>query len=665
MATNEAQPSAASSALVRHDSRPLLVQAVDRCLDLGTWTIIDLEQFAIDIVNMGFRYLARQQRDLRDLDAVGDATDAVLMYIDDGLRMISGQSLDVAATLLATDPQPLLTAFRTSWGAWDRLRRATAETVGGIEPIHVGPPGKEVALDPVPESFLHFGPRGQDSYGDAALLDAWRSDGSIADRRGQLDTTVARLREQYALLRNLPFSEATRQWSHLLFADATFDPSAITGLAFHLGWASTLIRAVERGTFGIVVTTDELTRFLATRIRSSDAGTRVSGKALLAAERVIAPALSAAVGRPVDDAVRYALREAAGWIVTTMLEAMRDGIASGSNEWLIAWGTNTVFLAVGQARREQALETVIGPMGTDEIVDRFEEAHAPDEREQLLGKLDLASLPIGEVARLLEASPRRAEHILRAAKLSGRSADDLEELATSDITDHDAGRHIAGAIVRSSANLTRLSNDAILALCLHLPPTHDALRLLLTKTRMDPERLLRAFRDADDPNVRQEWVALAMASSEHFTYLIGDVREVPQFAHDMVEPFLQHAGLDGVAWIPPSFTVRCFLEAERAVRAKARRWRKRAFLSERGELVLLDSDLRWLWPQLPPHQQDSVRAAFRKADRLGKRPYAKMKPAKSSKKAKRAKHPKRTKAATKRAKRSKKRPKRSRKSTRR
>lgn len=652
MATHDAQSSAASSALVRHDPRPLLVRAIDRCLELGTWTTIDLDQCAIDIVNMGFRYLDRLQRDRRDLDAVGDATDAVLMYIDDGLRMIADQDLDVAATVLATDPKPFVTAFQTSWSAWSRLRSATSETVGGIEPIHVGPPGKEVALDPVPESFLHFGPKGQDSYGDAALLDAWRSDGSIADRRGQLDAAVALLREQYALLRNLPFSEATRQWKHLLFADATFDPSAITGLAFHLGWASTLIRAVERGTFGIVVTTDELTRFLATRIRSSDAGTRVSGKALLAAERVIAPALSAAIGRPVDDAVRYALREAAGWIVTTMLEAMRDGITSGSNEWLIAWGTNTVFLAVGQARREQALETVIGPMGPDEIVDRFEEARAPDEREQLLGQLDLASLPIGEIARLMEASPRRAEHILRGAKLSGRSANDLEALALADITDRDAGRHIAGAIVRSSANLTRLSNDAILALCLHLPPTQDALRLLLTKTRMDPERLLRAFRDADDPNVRQEWVALAMASSEHFTYLVSDVCEVPRFVHDIIAPFSQRAGMESVVWIPPSFTVACYLEAERAARAKARRWRKRALLSERGELVLLDPDLRWLWPELPPHQQDPVRAAFRKADRLAKRLHAKTKPAKPSKK-------------TKRAKRTKKKTKRSRQSTRR
>ncbi|MDO8622239.1 MAG: hypothetical protein Q7R80_03330 [bacterium] len=631
MATNAASLGA-SSALVRHDPRPLLVQAIDRCLEGGTWTAVDLEQFAIDIVSMGFRYLARHQRDLRDLDAVGDATETVLMYIDDGLRMLSGHDLDVAATFLASDPKPLITAFQTGWGAWNRLRSATTETVGGIEPIHVGPPGQEIAIDPMPESFVEFGRRGLDEYTDAALLDAWRSDGSIVSRRDRLGAAVAILREQYALLKQLPFAEATRRWDGLLFSDATFDPSAVTGLAFHLGWASTLIRAVERGDFGIVVTTTELSHFLATHLRSDDEGMHVSGKALLTAERVIAPVLAHALGHPSVDAVRRALREAAGWIAVTMKEAARDGIVAQSGGWLVAWGTNTVFLAVSPEEHARALEAIIGPMGQDELVDRFEEAAAPDEREQMLESLDLARLPIGDVARLIEASPRRASHILNEAQVSQRSVRDLEALAIADITDHDAHRQIAGAIVRSSANLIRLSNDAILALVLHLPSTREAFRLLLTRTKMEPERLLRAFRHADDVNVRQEWVTLAAASPAHLTYIIGDIRETPRLVRDVLAPFHHQADLDSLAWIPPSFTVSCFLEIERAARARSRRWRKRALLSERGEPVLLDSDLRWLWPQLPAHQQDAVRAAFRKADGSGKPKRKRAKPAKRSKK---------------------------------
>ncbi|MDP3771126.1 MAG: hypothetical protein Q8R16_02415, partial [bacterium] len=614
---------------------------IDRCLEGGTWTAVDLEQFAIDVVSMGFRYLARHQRDLRDLDAVGNATETVLMYIDDGLRILSGQDLDVAATFLASDPKPLITAFQTGWGAWDRLRSATTETVGGVEPIHVGPPGKEVTLDPVPESFMDFGTRGRDEYTDVALLDAWRSDGSIVSRRDRLGAAVAVLREQYALLKHLPFAEATRRWGNLLFSDATFDPSAVTGLAFHLGWASTLIRAVERGDFGVVVTTAELSHFLATHLRSDGEGMRVLGKTLLTAERVIAPALAHVLGHPVADAVRRALREAAGWIAVTMKEAERDGVVAQSGGWLVAWGTNTVFLAVSPEEHARALEAVVGPMGPDELVERFEGATAPDEREQMLEELDLAHLPIADVIRLIEASSRRAEYILREARLSRRSAHDVEALATADVTDWDAHRHIAGALVRSSAHLTRLSDDAILALSLHLPPTPAALHLLLTKTKMEPERLLRAFRDASDANVRQEWVVLAAVSSEHLTYLIGDVRESTRLERDIVAPFRNRADLSGVVWIPPAFTVRCFLETELAARAGSRRWRKRALLSTSGEPVLLDSDLRWLWTKLPAHQQDAVRTALRRADGSGKSKRERTKPAKRSKKnVKRAKRSK-------------------------
>lgn len=657
MATHDAQSGAASSALVRHDPRPFLVQAIDRCLELGTWTTIDLDQFAIDIVNMGFRYLDRLHRDRRDLDAVGDATEAVLMYIDDGLRMISGQDLDLAAAFLGADEQPLSKAFNQSWRTWDRLQQEARALLDGIREIHIGPPGSGLRIGSLPQTILHFGSdRGTDDYTPDALLATWRSGRSVASLRAQFRDGIALARLQHELLMHLPFDEVQTRCHELLLVEGTFDVAAQVGFGYDVAWASALIRTVMRGDVGLVVTVDELERFLINYLRiewegTEDEHTVVCDEAVNAAVRVLAPSLTAALAEPaasVVEGIRYALNYAVGVILNVVEPAGgaddddEEGgdrgarVAPRSGRWFIEWATRAVFLVVSSEERTRAVEAVVTPMDRDELIARFEgttEEVAATQRVEILRQLDVAVLPIADVVRLLSASSNHAKDIIQRAELTRRTIRELDELAcalpelTSEV--------VATAILTAGCDLSRLSDDAVFALLLWLPSTRSVSRMLLHRVHMDPERLLHAFRKADDREQREEWVRLAAASGEHLSYLIGDVRETPRFARDIVEVFRVTSGDSGRTRILPEYTANCFLEAERAVRAKARRWRKRAFLSERGELVLLDPDLRWLWPRLPPHQQDPVRAAFRKADRLAKRPHAKTKPAKPSKKTKR------------------------------
>lgn len=638
MATSVARKGTTTQALVLHDPRPFLAQAIDRCLETGTWDIADLEVFTVDVVNMAFRYLKHHQRDIRDLDAVGEAAEIVCMCIDDGLRTLSGNDLERAATLLSANGQPLLRAFQQSWGTWDQLRQQAQVFHGDLRDIRVGAPGHAVALHPIPHRLLAFGSdRGLEDYTDAELLAAWRGGKSVAVARERLRDGIALAERQYALLKLLPFDEVTRNWRELLIADGTLGVGAegtqADGRAYELGWPSALIRAVERGDVGLVVTTNELAHFLAAHCSDDDDGIAVSDGAIATAARVLTPPLSAALGRSVDADVRYALDHTANHIAAVHRHTVEEGsFAARSGQWLVEWGVNAVFLAVNRQEHDRAVESIVGPMGQDELVERFEGTVVPltaEEREELLGKMNLATMSVEDLSKVLEASPKRAKIILRCAKLSARSIDDVEALATSDVSLGPARHDVARAILSASDDLSRLSDNAVFALLFNVPPTPAALQSLLRKVRMTPERLLRAFRESDDRNVRQEWVRLAVVSPEHLTYLVGDVREDPRFADDIAEAFRAKstADIDRI-WIPPGATASCFLEAERAVRAGSQRWRKRSLLDERGEPKLLDPDLRWLMEQLPEHQQDAIRKAFQKADRSGERTRTRTKPVK-------------------------------------
>lgn len=630
MATSAAPSATTTQALVLHDPRPFLAQAIDRCLDLGTWDVADLEVFTVDVVNMAFRYLKHQQQDIRDLDAVGEAAEIVCMHIDDGLRALSGNDLDRAAALLSADGQPLSKAFNQSWGTWDQLRQEAKTFHGDLRDILMGPPGHAIALHPIPLNlFLEL-----DGYTDAELLASWRRGKSVAVARERLRNGIALVECQYALLKLLPFNEVTRNWRELLIADGTLGVGAegtqADGRAYELGWSSALIRAVERKDVGLVVTTSELAHFLATHLRTDDEVVHVSEEAEEIAVRVLIPPLSAALGRSADTDIRYALARAADHIAAVHRHTVEEGsFAARSGQWLVEWGVNAVFLAVNWQEHDRAVESIVGPMGQDELVERFEGTVitlTAAEREELLQKMDLEKMPVEDLSRVLEASPKRAEAILRRAKLSERPIDDVEALATSDVSLGPARHDVARAILRASDDLSRLSDDAVFALLLNLPPTPAALQSLLRKARMTPERLLRAFREADDRNVRQEWVRLAVVSPEHLTYLVGDVREDPRFADDIAEAFRGKHGDPDCVWISPGATASCFLEIEQARRRRVRS--HRPFLDERGEPKLLDPDLRWLWAKLPAHQQDAVRKVFRKADRSGERTRTRTKPAK-------------------------------------
>lgn len=642
------QHTAAARAVVPYDARPFLAQAIDAGLDSGILDPIDVETMTIDLTTMAFRYLANQQQDVRDLDAVGDAAEIVCMYIDDGLRERSGGDLHRAATMLASDGQPLLTAFRQSWGAFDQLRKQAAQLHGDLRNISVGPPGHTVALHPIPPHLLAFGSdRGLEDYADDELLDVWRKGKSVAVARERLRAGIALAVRQYDLLKLLPFGEVTARWRTLLIADGTFGFDAqgaqINGLAYDIGWASTLIRAVTAGDVGLVVTADDLVRFLTDHLRTEEEDGEeysvVSAEALEIAARVLIPPLSSALGRAADDDVRYALAHAGRIIEVTAKRGVEDDIASRTGAWFAQWATNAVFLAVDPAEHTRAVESIIGPMEQGELVERFEGTVVPvsaTEREEMLKQLDVARLPIADVARLVAASPKRAEIILRAAKLSARPPEDIELLATRDPESESSGHCIAWAILSACRDLSNLSDNAVFALLLNLPPTSKALRALIAKARVTPERLLQAFRDAGDHEVRQDWVRLAAVSPEHLVYLIGDIQESPGLARDVADAFQTSIGTPDAVWIPRGTTASCFLEIERVVRAGSRRWRKRALLSERGEPILIDPDLRWLWPKLPAHQQDAVRKAFRKAGRKAPRGRPKTpKPAKLLRKVRR------------------------------
>lgn len=633
MATSAAQADT-TRALVLHDPRPFLAQAIDRCLEFGMWDVADLEVFTVDVVNMAFRYRKHQQQDIRDLDAVGEAAEIVCMYIDDGLRTLSGNNLTRAAELLSTDGHALLHAFQRGWGTLDQLRKRAAQFQGDLRNILVGPPGHTIALHPIPHQLLEFGSgRGLKDYTDVELIAAWRRGMSVAVARERFCDGIALVERQYALLQLLPFNEVTRNWRKLLIADGTFSIGAqgaqVSGLAYDMGWSSTFIRAVEHGDVGLVVTTRELARFLARYLESDDEGAFVSEGAIEIAVAVLAPWFTAALGRPADADVRYALEHAARHIEAVDRPSAEedDGaheIVSRSGQWIVEWGVDAVFLAVSRKEHDRAVESIVGPMGQDELVERFEGAVVPlttEERTELLQQMDLATMPVEDLGRVLEASPQHVKTILCRSALAKRPVEDLEAFATSDVSLGLARHHVAEAILRASNDLSCLSDSAVFALLLNLPPTPQALRTLLRKARMTPERLLSTFRGERDSEVRQDWVRLAAASGEHLTYLIGDVFENPRFAADIAEAFRGKCGDLDCVWIPPGVTADCFLEIEQAARRAAGRAGGRAnrqqgrqpLLDGRGEPKLLDPDLRWLWPKLSTHQQDAVRKAFRKA----------------------------------------------------
>lgn len=588
-------------AVVRYDPRPFFVRALDAAIGARWCDAVDVDRIEIDIVNMAFRYHTRMGWDIRDYATVQTATEIVLMYVDDGLRLLSGSDVDRAAWLIVE--RPLTDFFRASWGEVEANRHALAEMMRTSRMVFghdvtrfVGAIIPEVYVNPNPRDI-----RDIRSYSDVHFLEANRSGSSLGHWREHIRMRVVRARERLMTFRLLPMDDVRTRWAKIgegyaLFSDGTFD-------VFLASWLGACIRMCTRGDLGVVVRVQDVEQFLCEHVERARGDGRFAlwmGYTIDAATDALAERLGVRGDAHICEGIRHALEEAMDHLGGVITHSGAQRGAKNFPVW-VHWWQQVVFLELTDGERAR----VIGEddaISTDEVIMRLRNTASRDDRIRLLDALDFANANSETILDCFCAAPDLAEEICARMDWNALPLSALRAFSAGSLPTH-AMRAITRELVMRRTSLHHLPPDIVFDCLLQFaddPKNGPALRRrLFTGWGETPEALLKVFRDAESNEERAWWVQFALESPEHFAYIVADA--LP-YERTCIASVLEQ-GSD-VPKLDPQTVVETFRWMEERVRQSKRRRTRTVSTS-----VFIDADVQAIWSHLSPTLRDAVHTA--------------------------------------------------------
>lgn len=576
----------------RGDARPFLVRAAEAALASGAWTPIDLDIFTSDVVAMAFRFLAREGGDPRDLDAVGRATDLVLLYVDDGLRLLAVDDVARGADLLTEDLHTPVQAFRASWSATEDLRGAM-RAFHDRRTVVIGPRGNGIAVSLTSAELATCADVRRVS--DAALLTFIQHGERIDMLRTALAHELAVARAGLELAQHLPFASLAACWRRLLIADtALVSVGNIEDFAT-CAWATAIVRMVMRGDFGITVTPKELADFVHAHILEEPYGLR--GDSLEYATRGIARALDALDAHVDHERLRTVISDAAGALLALHTSIATFGFSPQSGMWMSAWGPpdGLVILEVTSTGYELVIGALSGVLDGDVLIEQFCDAESPRTQATIGESLPWDRMLAEDAVRVLGGTlAANAPFVVGRLLLARVRVDVLEQYLCAEKRWAVHVELCARVRALGKGACAGLSAAGILALTRGTQRTRDAYRELVDVVAMDERTFFRCFRSSEDARERQEWLVLAMAQPAFFQNVLDDIQTFPPEVA-VLEALLRGAAAH--ARIPPAFLTALFLARGRV-----------AFTD--GVPQFRDAMRLWLWDRLSDDARRIVQAAL-------------------------------------------------------
>jgi hypothetical protein len=271
-----------------------------------------------------------------------------------------------------------------------------------------------------------------------------------------------------------------------------------------------------------------------------------------------------------------------------------------------------VFAIVVTNAERAALLTAedVAALPQPDLLRRFSETDDRDERLRILDALNLATVSAPVLHELLETAPTYAPEIVSRMDWARRTQEELTALA--DDTPNGARGEVITAIVTRSPHLRDWSASSIVNLLstAYADGFGDAefAELLLARWGVTPGEATDHFDNVEAEN--REWVALLIATSPpHFAHLVSEMRSFPDRIHLVERMLAQVPGgtaKDDVLDLHPHHVARCFAWME----ARARHGNRKIRARTSGTPIVVDPDLRLLWPHLAPQHVDAVRTAL-------------------------------------------------------
>lgn len=587
-------------AVVRYDPRPFFVRALDAAIGARWCDAVEVDRIEMDVVNMAFRYHARMGWDIRDSDTMQTATEIVLMYVDDGLQLLSSGDVDRAAWLVVD--RPLTDFFRASWGEVEANRRALVDIVRASRVV-LGEDVTRVIASAVPRWSVDPDPTELRSYADSDLFKAMREGVPLAQWREHLRAQVARARERQLVFPLLPIDEVRARWAsfgetYTLLPDEELDVSLF-------GWLGACIRVCTRGDLGVVVRTQDIEQFLrdhVERAHGSGGGSFASWMKFTidAALDAFDELLHVRGDARVRDGIRHALEEAIDQLGYIIGNANARRGAKSFPIW-VNWWRQITFLELTNEERARAI-VEDDTLSADEAMERLQHIESHDDRVRLIDTLDIANASAGLLIDLFSNAPDIADEICTRMIWDDLSTSTLCALSESSLPTR-AMRAITQALVTRRRSLRNLPTCIVFDCLLAFeddPENGPALRRrLFMGWRKTPLALLKVFRWAGSNEERAWWVQLALESPEHFAYIVADA--LPH-ERSCIASVLGQGG--DVPKLDPQTVVAAFRwMEERAHQAGSRRARTAK------TRVFIDADVLAIWSHVSPALRDAIREA--------------------------------------------------------